>query len=215
METTTIISCKNLGCKQKIRIPVSEKRLQIRCPVCGNIFSYPDAIKETEPTPDEKCFAYIDIETTSLNPYDGDLTVIGLCLEDGSEHIVQLVGNEISSSKLIEIMKKVKVLYTYNGTRFDLPFIKAKLGVDLTKYCIHKDLMYECWSRNLYGGLKEVERKLGIKRKLTGIDGKKAAELGLRYTLHGDKKALSTLLEYNKEDVLNLRVLEQKLNKRR
>lgn len=189
---------------RKVRTP-SDKKRQTR-----------KRSEEKAHSTDIKYCAYLDIETTSLNPYDGDLTVIGLCLEDGSENIViQLVGNEISSSKLVEIMKKVKVLYTYNGEKFDLWWIESKLGIDLTKYCSHKDLMYDCWSRNIYGGFKEVERKLGIKRKLTGIDGKKAAELGRRYTLYGDKKALSTLLEYNKEDVLNLRLLEQKLNKRR
>ena len=160
-----------------------------------------------------KCCAYLDIETTSIDPSDGDLTVVGLCLDDGNEYkIIQLVGDEISSSNLIRIMKGVEVIYTYNGTKFDLQYVKVKLGVDLTRYCIHKDLMYDCWSRSLYGGFKEVERKLGIKRKLTGIDGKKAAELGLKWILYGDKEALSTLLEYNREDVLNLRVLRQKLN---
>lgn len=160
----------------------------------------------------ESC-AYLDIETTSLNPSDGDLTVIGLYLEDSNEHkVIQLVGNEISSSKLIRIMKKVKVFYTYNGTRFDLPYIKTKLSIDLTKYCMHKDLMYECWRRNLYGGFKEVEKKLGIKRKLTGIDGKIAVALWHNYKLYGDKGSLTTLLEYNKEDVLNLKSLRDKLN---
>lgn len=178
-----------------------------------NTTIYSCAIKQAKPTPDEKCFAYIDIETTSLNPSDGDLTVIGLYLENGKEHrVIQLIENEISSSKLVEIMKKVKVLYTYNGTRFDLPFIKAKLGIDLTKYCIHKDLMYECWRRNLYGGFKEVERKLGIKRKLTGVDGRIAVQLWRNYKFHGDRNSLTVLLEYNKEDVSNLRVLRQKLN---
>jgi len=160
-----------------------------------------------------KCCAYLDIETTSLDPSEGDLTIIGLCLDYGNElKIIQLVGNKISTSNLIKIVKEVEVLYTYNGTKFDLPYIEAKLGIDLTKYCIHKDLMYDCWNRNLYGGLKKVERKLGITRKLTGIDGKRAAELGLKWILYKDKKAIATLLKYNKEDILNLRVLKQKLN---
>jgi hypothetical protein len=164
-------------------------------------------------SPNVACCAYLDIETTSLKAADGDLTVIGLYLEDGNEHkIIQLVENKISSSKLIEVMKKVKVLYTYNGTQFDLPYIKAKLGVDLTKYCIHKDLMYICWQRNLYGGLKEVERKLGIKRKLTNIDGKTAVQLWRNYKFYKDRDSLITLLEYNKEDVSNLRILRKKLN---
>ena len=72
--------------------------------------------------------------------------------------------------------------------------------------------MYECWQRNLYGGLKEVERKLGIKRKLTGIDGKIAVVLWHNYKFYRDKSSLTTLLEYNKEDVSNLMLVRHKLN---
>ena len=159
----------------------------------------------------EPC-AYLDIETTSLSPFNGELTVVGLYLEDGSEkRLIQLVGDEISAAKLDEIMEQVQTLYTYNGGRFDLPYIKAKLGVDLTRQRIHRDLMYDCWQRNLYGGLKEVERKLGIARETAGIDGRMAVQLWLSYKHCGDPKFLTTLLEYNREDVLNLKALRKKL----
>lgn len=174
------------------------------------IITTPTAMPDKED--DEKYCAYLDIETTSLNPRDGDLTVIGLYLEnDHKQKVIQLVGDEISSSKLIEIMEKVKVFYTYNGKRFDLPYIKTKLGIELTDYCIHNDLMYECWQRNLKGGFKEVERKLGIRRKLSEIDGRVAVQLWHNYKFYGDKESLRTLLEYNKEDVLNLKALREKL----
>lgn len=160
-----------------------------------------------------ECCAYLDIETTSLTPYDGDLTVIGLYLVDGSEHkFIQLVGDEISRDTLLEIIKNIKVIYTYNGEKFDLPYIKEKLGIDLTEYCIHKDLMYECWYRNLYGGFKEVERKLSIERKLTDIDGMMAVQLWYDYKFYGDIVSLATLLEYNREDVSNLKILRERLN---
>ncbi len=156
--------------------------------------------------------AYLDIETTSLSPSDGDLTVIGLFLDCGNDQeFIQLVGEEISTTKLRDIFEKVKVLYTYNGERFDLPYIEAKLGVDLAALCSHHDLMYDCWRRNLYGGLKEVERQLGIERNLTGIDGFMAVRLWLNYKFYDDEKALLTLLGYNREDVLNLKALRQKL----
>ena len=156
---------------------------------------------------------YLDIETTSLDPSHGDLTIIGLYLEEAKQQrFIQLVGEEISTAKLLEALEEVKVLYTYNGSRFDLPYIEAKLGVDLTKQCLHHDLMYDCWRRNLYGGLKEVERQLGIARQSTGIDGHMAVRLWLNYKLHDDQKALLTLLGYNREDVLNLKALRKKLN---
>jgi len=60
--------------------------------------------------------------------------------------------------------------------------------------------------------LKKLKKKLDIKRKLTGIDGKAAVQLWHKYKSYKDSRALTILLEYNKEDVLNLRKLRQKLN---
>ena len=89
----------------------------------------------------ESC-AYLDIETTSLSPGNGELTVVGVYLHNGSKgKVVQLVGDEISAVKLDEITENVQTLYTYNGARFDLPYIKAKLGLDLTQRRVHRDLM--------------------------------------------------------------------------
>jgi hypothetical protein len=71
--------------------------------------------------------------------------------------------------------------------------------------------MYHCWRNNLYGGFKAVERQLGIERKLVEIDGYEAVRLWWRYANDYDHGALATLLEYNEEDVLNLRPLKEKL----
>jgi len=63
--------------------------------------------------------------------------------------------------------------------------------------------------------LKEVERKLSIKRELTSINGMAAVRLWLHYKSSGDQRSLAALLDYNREDVLNLRVLRQKLKLKR
>jgi uncharacterized protein YprB with RNaseH-like and TPR domain len=73
--------------------------------------------------------------------------------------------------------------------------------------------MHDCWRNNLYGGFKAVERQLGISRRLQRIAGTDAAMLWWRYQLHHDRKALALLLEYNKEDVVNLRTLKGKLDR--
>ncbi len=159
-----------------------------------------------------RCYAYLDVETTSLSPYDGELTVVGLLLEQGSyQELTQSVGEEISAKKLLSALSGVHVLYTYNGSRFDLPYIQAKLNVDLTSHCLHHDLMYDCWGKKLYGGLKAVERQLGIDRESVGIDGRMAVQLWWSYRFSGDEKFLKTLLAYNREDVVNLSALRQKL----
>ncbi len=159
-----------------------------------------------------KYISYLDIETTGLSPYSSDLTVIGIHLEeDGHNEVIQLVGGEIQAHALIDLIKDRDIIYTYNGSRFDLPFIEAKLRIDIEEYCEHEDLMYACWQRNLYGGLKAVERKLGIERELSDMNGIEAIKLWYEYVYNGCIESLDKLLEYNKEDVINLKTLRRKL----
>lgn len=156
--------------------------------------------------------AYLDIETTGLSPLDSRLTVVGICRCDGDNtSFVQLVGRDITADSILEALEGVRILYTYNGSRFDLPFIHNQLGINLEGTFTHRDLMYDCWRCNLYGGFKGVEKQLGIQRKLKEVDGYEAVRLWYRYVEAFDLDALNTLLEYNKEDVLNLKVLKEKL----
>ncbi len=158
--------------------------------------------------------AYLDIETTGLCSFYDEITVIGICLAvDGTSSLVQLVGNEATRSNLIRALRRVDTIYTYNGSRFDLPFIGFRLGVNLREHFRHHDLMHDCWRNNLYGGFKSVEQQLGIARRLQGIGGAQAAMLWWRYQVDNDRKALDLLLEYNKEDVLNLLVLRKRLER--
>jgi len=116
--------------------------------------------------------AYLDIETTGLSCQYADITVIGIYLVNGSERrLVQLVGGEVTVYNLLKTVDGVSTIYTYNGSRFDLPFINGSLGVDLETVVDHHDLMYDCWRCNLYGGFKAVEQELGIPRQLQGITG--------------------------------------------
>ena len=158
--------------------------------------------------------AYLDIETTGLLWLDAEITVIGIYLVNSTEsRMVQLIGKQVTTNNLFEALKGVNTIYTYNGSRFDLPFIQGSLRIDLeTVVADHHDLMYDCWSCNLYGGFKAVEQQLGIPRKLQGITGLDAVMLWWKYRQEGDQEALATLLEYNKEDVMNLKVLRETLN---
>ena len=157
--------------------------------------------------------AYLDIETTGLSWSYADITVIGIYLVHGMDsRIVQLVGEEVDGDGLLAALEGVGTIFTYNGSRFDLPFIRASLCVDLTAHYHHHDLMYDCWRNNLKGGFKAVERQLGIPRQLMGINGFEAVLLWQRYRDYGDQNALAVLLEYNREDVVNLKALREILS---
>ena len=173
---------------------------------------------------ENKSEAYLDIETTSLYPFDGIITVIGIYITSEvaesrlsgrgrgrAEKFIQLVGEEITKNNLLKSLEGVEIIYTYNGKGFDLPFIKEYVGIELTECFKHRDLMYDCWNKNLYGGFKKVEEALGIERESKGIDGRIAVDLWHRYKIFGDEESLKSLLKYNKEDVMNLKILKVRL----
>ena len=151
--------------------------------------------------------AFLDIETS----FEEEITVLGVYRGDGT--IIQLVGREITRSNLLKSLTGITTIYTYNGSRFDFPVIKEKLGIDLDDYFATYDLMYDCWERNLYGGLKKVEQMLGIERCLKDVNGRVAMELWDQYEKENNREALQVLLEYNKEDIINLPILMEKLGK--
>jgi len=155
----------------------------------------------------------LDIETTGLSQIYADITVIGIYVTDGSYHkFISMFGEEVTRDNLLGALQGVGILYTYNGSRFDLPFINSSLDVDLTKEFKHRDLMLDCWRNNLYGGLKAVEIQLGINRQLKGVDGLEAVRLWWRYRNSNDQDALTRLLKYNQEDVVNLKTLKEILD---
>ena len=152
--------------------------------------------------------AYIDIETTGLTYDASEITVVGIFLCRGEEtEFVQFVGRDISAEAILETLKGVDIIYTYNGSRFDLPFIRSQYGIDLASLFHHRDLMYDCWSKNLHGGLKGVEQQVGIARQFPEMNGLEAVKLWWQYVDTFDLDALEKLCEYNKEDVVNLKTL--------
>jgi len=156
--------------------------------------------------------AFLDIETTGLWPGYCDITVVGIHIVDGLEsRFTQLVGADITADSILAALAGVSVIYTYNGSRFDLPFIHSHLNIDLGALFTHCDLMYHCWRCNLFGGLKGVERQLGIPRRLKEVTGYEAVKLWWRYVNDCDEAALATLLEFYKEDVVNLKALKEML----
>jgi len=154
--------------------------------------------------------AYLDIETTGLSPSYCEITVVGIHLVSGHENrFIQLVREDITADNILQALDGVRTLYTYNGSRFDLPFIYFHLGINLARLFNHCDLMHHCWRNDLYGGFKAVERQLGIARHLTEVNCYEAVRLWWRYVNDYDEEALATLLEYNMEDVLNLKTLKE------
>lgn len=153
--------------------------------------------------------AYLDIETS----FEGKITVVGIyCPGSG---FFQFYGEKITSEAILQALKSTgtNIIVTYNGKRFDLKVLQKELGLKLLERFGSIDLMYECWRYKLFGGLKAVERALGIEREEDEVDGREAMKLWKRFSNEGDKEALDRLLKYNREDVMNLIRLEEGLRK--
>ena len=156
--------------------------------------------------------AYLDIETTGLYPHESRITVIGIYFCNGDDgKLVQLYDHNLDCDNLLRAMEGTEQVFTYNGSRFDIPFIRARLGPDLEAMHLHTDLMYKCWDLNLRGGFKKVLQHLGIFRETEGLSGMDAIHLWQLYKKENDRDALDLLLRYNRDDIVNLRQLRDAL----
>jgi len=147
--------------------------------------------------------AFVDIETTGLYSGTDSITVIGLY--DGHSTTVFIQGKNLEEFR--DEVKKYSLLVTFNGKRFDLPFIRSVFG-DLPPLQGHIDLLYPLRKFGYRGGLKSIEHQLGLEREgsLKKADGYLAVLLWREYK-KGNKAALDTLVRYNLEDVVNMQYL--------
>lgn len=146
--------------------------------------------------------AYLDIETTGLRPEISKITTIALY--DGRRVRTYVWGRNLDD--FVDEIQKYKLLITYNGKCFDIPFIERFFGIKIKAAQI--DLRYVLRSLGYTGGLKGCEKKLGIDRgDLDGVDGYFAVLLWDDFEYNGNERALETLLAYNTEDVVNLETL--------
>lgn len=146
--------------------------------------------------------AYLDIETTGLN-WSGDLiTLVGLL--DGPRFRTYIRGVDLD--ELPADLRRHKLLVTFNGTHFDLPILRN--AFPSLPPMLHVDLQYPLRRLGYRGGLKRIERRLGLERPddLRGLTGSDAAKLWRRYE-RGNDDALDALIGYNRQDVENLRPL--------
>ena len=154
----------------------------------------------------------IDIEVTH---YNGPISVLGTYEpKDGEIHYNSFIkGHNLTKENLMNIFSKCKLLIVYNGLRFDIPKINEEfLGV-IPKEMQILDIF--CLARKIGLGtnLKILENTLGIER-MTGDHKGKAIRLWQQYSRYQDKKALQMLLEYNKQDVINLYPIIEAIKKK-
>lgn len=147
--------------------------------------------------------AYVDIETTGLSFGRDTITVVGVY--DGVRERSYVRG--VNLHRLPEALDHAQVLVTFNGARFDVPFLRRAFP-RMRLQQIHIDLLHPLRRLGYRGGLKAIEQEAGIERseETTGLSGYDAVRLWRAHE-EGDEAALDLLLEYNMEDVVNLEAL--------
>ncbi|WP_435097559.1 ribonuclease H-like domain-containing protein [Halarchaeum sp. P4] len=155
---------------------------------------------------DGACF--FDIETTGLDAATNDVTTVSF--HRGGETRTLVQGDDLTRENVRSELDDADLLVSFNGKRFDAPFLAENF--DLEVGTPHLDLMYTCRKLDLSGGLKAIEKQLGLEREgVEGVDGREAVRLWHRYERENDEAALDRLVTYNRYDAENLRALAERV----
>ena len=163
---------------------------------------------------------FLDIETTGFQRTSTFLTIIGLAWQEDDCVVIEQWLNETGQQEepllLLELERFLKGLHArlpklihYNGTTFDLPYLKAKYE----QYHLPTSLS-NCESLDLYhfskkyrkllslDGLKQknLEECFGLFREDT-LSGQELIDVYLNGIRNKDKQLLDAYLLHNKEDM--------------
>ncbi|MDI9641423.1 ribonuclease H-like domain-containing protein [Geitlerinema splendidum] len=142
---------------------------------------------------------YLDLETDGGSLGDS-VTMVGLY--DGKEFQCLVKGESLGNFP--DVISNYSLIVSFFGIGFDVPMLK-KAFPSVPFDHLHLDLCFALKRVGIRGGLKKIERQMGISRgeDTDGLTGLDAIRLW-RMHQHGDSEALKTLTEYNREDVVNL-----------
>ncbi|MBN2070536.1 MAG: ribonuclease H-like domain-containing protein [Candidatus Krumholzibacteriota bacterium] len=169
------------------------------------------AIQDVDPG--EIC--YLDIETTGLG--NSPLFLIGLMYSEG-ERLIQdlLFARDYTEEKTVliflsRILQKFSVLVTFNGIRFDMPFIAERMASESIEFVppgVHIDLLP--LSRRLLGKrtpnhkLQTLERYLLGKKRTGDIPGSEIPGAYHDFVRTGEAGPIAGVIHHNRLDLLSM-----------
>ncbi|HTL50981.1 MAG TPA: ribonuclease H-like domain-containing protein [Planctomycetota bacterium] len=181
--------------------------------------------------------AAVDIETSGIVIEAGITTLVGICTPDGLHCF--LADSDLGDAPAL--LSRHPVIVTFNGSRFDLPILRKEFGgpwgyaglkreqthwgggeptlfADLPAppaAQAHIDLMHAMREIGFRGGLKKIEKQVGLKRPdgIDGYDGYQAVQTWRQWAAerpHAEDEtldALKQLIAYNLYDCANLLIM--------
>ena len=176
-------------------------------PVPADILDYPT----------QRC-VFLDIETTGFSPERNEVYLIGLITYadgkwQGKQYLSARAGEEpMILSMLGDFLKDYPVLVHFNGDRFDLPFLKARMkrfglkdahrelcgkeSVDL--FVLARPLKKLCHLDHI--NQKALEQFIGLRRE-DRYDGGELISVYREFAKSADPEQLKLLLLHNREDL--------------
>jgi uncharacterized protein len=150
---------------------------------------------------------WFDIETTGITWYNNHTTVIS-AYRDG-ELLDFRFGENLDD--FLELVDRSRLLVSFNGSGYDIPFLEQTYHIPSLN-CPHVDLRWMSYHRGYRGGLKSIEKSVGIERpgEVSGVDGLEAIDLFYRWQ-DGDKEAGWKLMVYCRADVISSYILGYRL----
>ena len=135
---------------------------------------------------------------------------LAITLAQMNTNLVLVVCNLNKLESLKNELQKYKLIVTFNVSSFDVPFInKTYPGIlpDIPNF----DLRTVTRRLGLTGGLKKIEKKLGINRDkiIDKFNGGDAVTLWRMYKATGDDYYINLLIEYNEDDIINLKKIAE------
>jgi len=154
--------------------------------------------------------ACLDIETDGLGA-GARVTVVGIYRDGRSTILVR--GQDLTRENLAASLRGAQLLITFNGSSFDLPMLEREFPF-LIPRVPHFDLRHGCARVGYHGGLKSIEKQMGMRRgqELEYVTGEQAVYLWYAWERRGNVNALNLLKRYNEEDTKNLAPIAEKIN---
>lgn len=151
--------------------------------------------------------SFFDIETSGLEA--SSIVTLVCCFHEGRP--LRFLADE-NLDDFLELLDQVKLLVSFNGASFDVPRVLGRFHIPALP-CAHVDLRWLCHHAGWRGGLKKIEKALGLTRPpdLEGLGGAEAVWLWQAWDATGDERARRTLERYCAADTVTLKRLAGQL----